>query len=110
MLSIKVQMEQIKKCILFIGLKKLLSKRRYILRRFFKSVHWTIGYLCSASCRAAVFRIMMPIGGCGRRPYPELPAGEVESCASESWGEKLPHLLPASGGRRGGPAAPARPA
>lgn len=51
----------------------------------------------------------MPIGGCCRRPYPELPAGEVEGCASESWGEKLPHLLPASGGRRGGPTAPAGP-
>lgn len=43
----------------------------------------------------------MPIGGCCRRPYPELPAGEVEGGASESRREKFPHLLPASGGRRG---------
>lgn len=51
----------------------------------------------------------MPIGGCCRRPHPELPAGEVEGRASESRGEKLPHLLPASRGRRGRPTAPARP-
>ena len=53
--------------------------------------------------------IMMPIGGCCRRPHPELPAGEVEGGASESRGEKLSHLLPAGGGRRGGPTAPAGP-
>lgn len=51
----------------------------------------------------------MPIGGCCWRPYPELPVGEVEGRASESWREKLPHLLPVSGGRRREPAAPAGP-
>lgn len=51
----------------------------------------------------------MPLGGSCRRPYPELPAGEVEGRASESRGEKLPHLLPASAGRGGGPASPAGP-
>ena len=51
----------------------------------------------------------MPIGGCCRGAYPELPAGEVEGRASESRGEKLPRLLPASGGRRRQPAAPAGP-
>lgn len=50
---------------------------------------------------------MMPLGGCCRRPYPELPAGEVKGCASEPWREKLPHLLSASGGRRGRLTAPA---
>lgn len=51
----------------------------------------------------------MPIGGCCRRPYLELPAGEVEGRASESRGKKLPHLLPASAGRRGCAASPAGP-
>lgn len=46
---------------------------------------------------------MMPIGGCCRWPYPELPAGEVQGRSSESRREKLPHLLSASGGRRGRP-------
>lgn len=49
----------------------------------------------------------MPLGGCRRRPYPEIPVGEVTGCASEPRGEKLPHLLPASRGRRGRLAAPA---
>lgn len=48
-----------------------------------------------------LFTIMMPTGGRCWRPYPELPAGEVEGRASESRGEKLSHLLPAGGGRRG---------
>lgn len=52
-------------------------------------------------------RFMMPIGGCCRRPYPELPAGEVQGRTSESRREELPHLLSASGGRRGRAAPPA---
>ncbi len=51
----------------------------------------------------------MSTGGRCRRPHPQLPAGEVKSCASESRGEKLSHLLPAGGGRRGGPTAAAGP-
>lgn len=51
----------------------------------------------------------MPTGRRCRRSYPELPAGEVEGRASESRGEKLSHLLPARGGRRGRPPAPAGP-
>lgn len=43
---------------------------------------------------------MPPAGGRRRGPYPKLPAGEVEGRASESRGEKLSHLLSASG-RRG---------
>lgn len=52
-------------------------------------------------------RFMMPIGGCCRWPYPELPAGEVQGRTSESRREELPHLLSASGGRRGRAASPA---
>lgn len=63
----------------------------------------------SASCTAAVFRMLMCVGGCRRGPYPELPAGEIEGGAPESRGEKLSHLLPDSGGRRRRLAAPAGP-
>lgn len=52
-------------------------------------------------------RFTMPLGGCRRWPYPELPAGEVQGRTSESRREKLPHLLSASGGRRGRAAPPA---
>lgn len=69
----------------------------------------TTGCVLPASCRIAVFRLMMPIGGCSWRPYPELPSGEVKGGASESWGEKFSHFLPACGGRRGQPVAPAGP-
>lgn len=40
---------------------------------------------------------------CGR-PHHQLPAGEVPRGSPEPRGEKLPHLLSADGGRRGGPA------
>lgn len=49
----------------------------------------------------------MPTGWCCWWPHPELPAGEVQGCASESRGEKLPHLLSAGGGGRGRPSPPA---
>lgn len=75
------------------------NRRRFFILTSFQSGHWTIGCVFSASCRAAVFRIMMPIGGCCWRPYPELPAGEIKGCASESRGEKLSHLLSAGRGR-----------
>lgn len=42
-------------------------------------------------------------------PHLELPPGEIASRASESWGEELPHFLPAAGRRGGGLAAEAGP-
>lgn len=52
---------------------------------------------------------MLPAGGRRRGPHPKLPAGEVEGRASESRGEKLSHLLSASGRRGRQLAAPAGP-
>lgn len=64
--------------------------------------------LVSASCTALVL-MMTAVGGRRRGPHPKLPAGEVKGRASESWGEKLSHLLSDSGRRRRRLAAPAGP-
>ena len=52
---------------------------------------------------------LSPLGWCSWRSHPELPAGEVPRGPPEPRREKLPHLLPAGGGRRGGSAPLARP-
>lgn len=50
-----------------------------------------------------------PSGWCSWWSHPELPAGEVPCGPPEPRREKLPHLLPAGGGRGGRSAALARP-
>lgn len=51
---------------------------------------------------------LSPSGWRSWRSHPELPAGEVPRGPPEPRREKLPHLLSAGGGRRGGSAPLAR--